>query len=281
MVDEPGAGEGSRSAAGPGADAPEPVSQGSSRGVEASPPDDLPRSRGFFGDLARSLLTRVGARCSRRVIDVLTGAVGYLEVGRWLRAHGYHVARRLPNRQAVFEQAALEFQDRPVLYLEFGVFRGDSMRFWSRLLRHPDAHLHGFDSFEGLPETWEGRARPGEFSTAGAIPLIPDPRVKFFKGWFSETLADYSPPEHEGLIINIDSDLGVSATTVLGHLRAILVPGTLLYFDEFSDPANELKAFDEFVRTSGMDFELLAASSTLEHVVFRRKSSTETRPRKR
>jgi hypothetical protein len=230
----------------------------------------------LFGDLARSLLTRVGASCSRRVIDVLTGAVGYLEVGRWLRAHGYRVARRLPNRQAIFERAAREVGHRPVLYLEFGVFRGESIRCWSRLLTHPDAHLHGFDSFEGLPETWEGRARAGEFSTVGAVPVIPDPRVRFYKGWFSETLADYSPPEHDGLIINIDSDLGLSATTVLRHLRDLIVPGTLLYFDEFSDPANELKAFDEFLQTSGMGFELFAASRTLEHVMFQRKSSKES-----
>ena len=81
--------------------------------------------------------------------------------------------------------------------------------------------------------------------------MIPDPRVRFYKGWFSETLPDYRPPEHDRLIVNIDSDLWQSATTVLRHFRDLIVPGTILYFDEFSDPANELKAFDEFVQPPG------------------------------
>ena len=45
-----------------------------------------------------------------------------------------------------------EVQDQRVLYLEFGVFRGRTIRYWSRKLRHPETRLHGFDSFEGLPD---------------------------------------------------------------------------------------------------------------------------------
>ena len=39
-------------------------------------------------------------------------------------------------------------------YLEFGVFTGGTMRFMAR--RVGGRIIHGFDSFEGLPEAWAG-----------------------------------------------------------------------------------------------------------------------------
>lgn len=56
--------------------------------------------------------------------------------------------------------------------------------------------LHGFDSFEGLPERWNADHAKGHFSTAGQIPEIADNRVTFFKGWFKEILREYAPPAH-------------------------------------------------------------------------------------
>ena len=64
------------------------------------------------------------------------------------------------------------------------------------------SHLHGFDSFLGLPHDWslEGHKR-GYFSTEGVVPRIDDPRVRFYPGWFEDTLPDYEWPEHEVLIV--------------------------------------------------------------------------------
>lgn len=75
------------------------------------------------------------------------------------------------------------------------------MRQWSKLLRNPASTLHGFDSFLGLPHDWtlEGHER-GYFSTEGQVPEIDDPRVRFFVGWFEETLPQYEWPEHEVLV---------------------------------------------------------------------------------
>jgi len=44
-------------------------------------------------------------------------------------------------------------RDKKVLYMEFGVAYGASIRYWSRELKNPTSVFHGFDSFEGLPET--------------------------------------------------------------------------------------------------------------------------------
>ena len=84
-----------------------------------------------------------------------------------------------------------------VLYLEFGVFDGRATHVTGqKLLRHPESHLHGFDSFEGLPESWAGMDRgKGYFSTNGVIPQIDDARVRFFKGLvFKITLLNLQGP---------------------------------------------------------------------------------------
>ncbi len=196
--------------------------------------------------------------------------LNYLETGRWLKANGFVVPRRSKSRDEVFEAVVREVKDNQVLYLEFGVCEGETMRYWSGHLMNPRSCLHGFDSFEGLPESWNIWRPKGCFSTAGKIPEILDARVTFFKGWFHETLPDYMLPAHEQLVINIDSDLYESAKLVLTKLKASITIGTYLYFDEFHDIQHELKAFREFLADTGARFEIVAAFRDLSAVMFRR-----------
>ena len=177
---------------------------------------------------------------------------------------------RLRSFENVFDRIAQDVSKKRVLYLEFGVFEGSSMRYWSKLLLNPESHLHGFDSFEGLPESWGDTNRTqGFFSTQGVIPQIDDSRVRFFKGWFEETLPSYKAPPHDVLVVNMDADLYSSTSYVLSEIRELIVPGTYLYFDEFNHRDHELRAFDEFRRNTGIKFSVLAASTTLENVAFR------------
>jgi hypothetical protein len=148
-------------------------------------------------------LTKLGARCPEMLIHSLQGFVDYLEAGRWMNAHGYRTDRRFPYRTDLFDLAAQQMADRHVLYLEFGVAEGESLRYWSNLLRDPDARLHGFDSFEGLPSNWLATHKRGTFSTAGRMPVFDDPRVKLFKGWFEDTIPAYEPPHHDVLFVNL------------------------------------------------------------------------------
>jgi hypothetical protein len=226
----------------------------------------------FVVETAKQALTRAGQECSMSTLLNLNSVLNYLWVGHWMKSRGFQVRSRVASREQVFQIAAEEIADREVLYLEFGVYRGRSMKLWCGFLRNPRSNLHGFDSFEGLPESWDLSAEKGHFGVSGAVPVIDDSRVSFFKGWFSETLRLYVPPAHERLFVNFDADLYSSTKTVLDFLKPHISPGTYLYFDEFQAREHESKAFDEFLSETGWSFRVAGASRGLTNVLFQRTS---------
>ena len=222
--------------------------------------------RGF-----KRFLTSLGASLPESWLHSLAMMLNYMRLGRWMRSQGFAVPLRFPLREGVFNVAAEKIRDAEVLYLEFGVYQGASMRWWSAALRNPDSRLHGFDSFEGLPEAFDdagGKYAKGWFSTGGQVPRVDDPRVTFFKGWFSDTLPGYVLPEHDILFINIDADLYSSTIYVLRSLRPHIKSGVYLYMDDMSRPDHEPRALEEFMRESGLKFRALAADVTLNNVLF-------------
>ena len=213
------------------------------------------------------LLTCIGARLSPRGVVQVQALTNYLRTGHWMKAHHFFFPSRVADRYAVYQAIAARVAARKVLYLEFGVAAGASMRWWSRALKNPESVLHGFDSFEGLPET-VGPWRQGQFDRRGEPPVIDDPRVKFFKGWFDQVLPAYSICPLEVLVVNLDADLYSSTIYVLRWLRPQLKPGTLVYFDEMNHADQEQRAFEEFMQESGIKFKPVAADKTLAFVAF-------------
>jgi hypothetical protein len=215
----------------------------------------------------KRVLNGIGASLSPATLVQIQASVNYLKIGRWMRDRGFAFSRRVSSREDVFTAIIDRVKDKRVLYLEFGVANGKSMQFWSRNLKHPEAILHGFDSFEGLPEGG-GPWVKGQFSNNGKIPQIQDSRVRFFKGWFDEVLPTYRVPDHDVLVINMDADIYSSTLYVLQYLRRYIVPGTFLYFDEMNHVEHEPRAFDNFVSESGLTFRPVSADTTLAFVAF-------------
>ena len=67
-------------------------------------------------------------------------------------------------------------------YLEFGVYQGESIKFWTSINKASQSRFFGFDSFEGLPEDWRDGQPRGHFDTRGSTPIIDDGRVRFCQG---------------------------------------------------------------------------------------------------
>jgi O-methyltransferase len=129
---------------------------------------------------------------------------------------------RLTDRAALYRRAAdLVGRDKPVTYLEYGVAEGSSFREMVREFSHPDALFMGYDSFEGLPESWLMHNR-GAFSSNGQIPVIGDPRARFVKGWFQNTFHTSLPwlagRLTRSVLIHFDADLYYSTLFLLTSL---------------------------------------------------------------
>jgi len=76
--------------------------------------------------------------------------------------------------------------ERPLIYLEFGVWKGESILYFAERNRNDSSRFFGFDSFEGLPEKW-GPNPKGTFDRGGVIPNTKDARIRFIKGWFQDS----------------------------------------------------------------------------------------------
>jgi hypothetical protein len=220
---------------------------------------------------AKVLLTELGSRLGQRTIYNLNGCLNYLHAGWWFQSRGFVGGAVVASRLDVFDRVAAEVAGQRVLYLEFGVAAGNSMRYWSNLLHHPSARLHGFDSFQGLPHdsTLEGHAR-GSFSTEGVLPQINDPRVELFPGLFEDTLPSYEWPEHEVLVVVLDADLYASTATALSFLQGHLAPGSFLYFDQLHHRCDELRALTELLDEHPMTLRVVARTRELNSVAFQR-----------
>lgn len=164
---------------------------------------------------------------------------------------------------------AREVDGSAVVYLEFGVADGDSLRWWVNRLTHPQNEFHGFDSFRGLPETFDGTYAKGHFDRDGVPPNIVDERVTFHTGWFQDTLPSFTPRSDKPLVIVLDADLYSSTSFVLNELKGSITLGTLIYFDELSRIDHEPAAFDDFMQSTGKRFAAVALEDNFNTGAFK------------
>jgi tetratricopeptide (TPR) repeat protein len=164
-------------------------------------------------------------------------------------------------------QLAIQAAKVEGMILEFGVRHGNSIRQLASLSQH---QVHGFDSFEGLPEPWHDEAM-GSYSTKGVIPQISE-SVTLHQGWFDKTLPEFLKSNSGQVrLINVDCDIYSSTKTVLDLLAPRLVSGSVIIFDEYVGNLHwrddEFKAFQEAVKTYGWTYEYLAFSFFTKQVV--------------
>jgi hypothetical protein len=162
--------------------------------------------------------------------------------------------------------------------LRICVFEGASIKYWSSLNTNTDSRFFGFDTFSGLPESWDnftGGLQKGFFDTQGQTPSIDDERVLFFKGLFQDTLPKFleTYDSNSILVVNIDADLYSSTLFVLTQLHRYLKKGSIIVFDEFSSVLHEFRAFEDYCAAYTVKFEVIASSRTAKsyyaHVAIR------------
>lgn len=154
-------------------------------------------------------------------------------------------------------------------YAEFGVYMGRSINYLADILQH---EIHGFDSFQGLPENWRKGLAKGSFSVENASNLAFKENVRLWIGLFEESIPkfiDFSDV-HRMAFLHIDCDLYSSTVTVFKKLGPYIGSGTVIVFDEYFGyegwREGEYKAFREFARETQIDFEYIGFNPFGEQV---------------
>ncbi|MGE2721066.1 class I SAM-dependent methyltransferase [Mycolicibacterium celeriflavum] len=163
------------------------------------------------------------------------------------------------------------------LVLDLGVWIGWSTRLTSEACGR---RVYGFDTFSGLVEDWQLEdqiVKSGTFSLShplaqGAMRLtgvtldddgVPnelDRNVKFVKGSTYETLGPFLA-EHPGVpirLFHMDLDTYESCLHALETCKERFVEGSILVFDEYLVTSGEMRAFHEFQRKYGLEWNYRA-----------------------
>jgi len=201
--------------------------------------------------------------------ETMAWVIAAVESARYMTEHMTR-AENLVERMALLDYA-LDRCAVAGLVMEFGVYRGVSLR---AIARRVGQEVHGFDSFEGLPEDWTYFQKKGRFSLAGEELHLPEPNIRVHPGLFENSIPPFLA-SHAGAarFVHVDCDLYSSTQCVLDGLRDRLVPGTVLVFDEYPNypgwQRHEHLAFREFVQRSGMRYEYLGFASADSSVAVR------------
>jgi len=199
-----------------------------------------------------------------------------LKLSKWIDEEGKCDYNDYPTTKFIPE-ARIEFykyinskyiDNKPIQYLEFGVYKGDSIKWWASN-NNADSTFDGFDTFEGLPENWN-LYNKGDMTTHGEFPKIRDNRVKFHKGLFQDTLPTFlhSFERKNKLVINLDADLYSSTLYTLSSLHLFLRSGDIIIFDEFNVPEDEFRAFLNYTQSFYIKLKLIAAANNYYHSAF-------------
>jgi O-methyltransferase len=160
--------------------------------------------------------------------------------------------------------------DTAIDYLEFGVSRGTSFKWWTERLRNPAARFYGFDTFSGLPEDW-GPFKKGDMANNNEPPQIDGNRHTFYQGLFQQTLLPFLAgyKANTRRVIHMDADLYTATLYVLTLLTPYLKKGDIIFFDEFNVPMHEFKAFMEWTKSFYIRYEVLGSVNNFYQTAFR------------
>jgi hypothetical protein len=157
-----------------------------------------------------------------------------------------------PFRERLWEALLPDLRAKgSMTVLEFGVAWGYATRWWLSRLPDPAIEWHGFDTFTGLPTSWDRAGLvaydAGSFSAQGAHPPIDDDRVHWHVGDVATSIGevDLQSRGARPLFVFLDFDMYVPTAIALGAVIPHLEPGDVLYFDEAFDAWNERKVIDE------------------------------------
>jgi hypothetical protein len=169
------------------------------------------------------------------------------------------------NEQALFD-VATSHVTLDGLWMEFGVATGRTINYTAG--KAPGI-MHGFDSFEGLPEDWTLSLKKGAFKQEKLPSVVGN--VHLVVGLFQDTLESFLAIHRDNVAyVHLDADIYSSTHYVLFTLakKQRIHPGTIIQLDDifYFEPGqnvwytDEFRAFFEFVKRFKVKFKWLGYS---------------------
>jgi hypothetical protein len=237
----------------------------------------LPRVKAIIGRSIKNVVAEV-IRNSASDMSMAANRLVAEESARFVVTR-MGMARPCADKFALFDAALLRVDPKlNGMYCEFGVYTGTTINY---IASKVTPLVHGFDSFEGLPENWRAGFETGTFAVKG-LPGVRS-NVRLYKGWFKDSLPLFKKDHPEPLAFgHLDADLYVSTKDVFDALGDRIVAGTVLQFDEFLNypgwQEGEAKAFIEFCKAREAEVEYIGYVPSDEQVAVRIKQIRPPRP---
>jgi hypothetical protein len=150
-----------------------------------------------------------------------------------------------PGRFAIYRHVKANYlNDGPRNYLEFVVHQGESFRRWLQIETHAESRFTVFEPVQRTASRMEQAPACGPLQWRWADPCRQRYASAFHAGLFQQTLRGFLKDcvSDKPLVVRNESDLYSLAHFTLPVLNDILLPGSLMIFDEFASPLRELRA---------------------------------------
>jgi hypothetical protein len=214
--------------------------------------------RRFFLDYhGRYLITELQLRARQQSVDYIEAEMPDAAI--------------FADRWALLRYSASEAPPEGMM-IECGVADGGSLRF---LAQDSARRFHGFDSFADRPDGWAGlfgqKSKP---RSGGGLPDVPG-NVILHKGAYEQTLPPFlaAHAEESVAFLHLDGGNYSASDLVLRALAPRLKAGAVLVFEEyFNHPRwqrHEWRAFQEFIRDTGLSYRYLGFAQKNGHVAVR------------
>lgn len=170
-----------------------------------------------------------------------------------------------PSRESLWKYAVTHIEQKSRI-IELGVYKGYSINYLADYSEKKDIDVWGFDTFEGLTESWFGTSfYSGSYSNEGLLPKTRS-NVTLNKGDISETLQNFLKINNRKIsLIHFDLDTRSTTFKALNLLKSVIKEPTLLIFDEYHGfPAfenGEKAAWKDFALQENLSWRYLAFSN--------------------
>jgi hypothetical protein len=193
------------------------------------------RAETWFSNLVASFSCYVAERTLPASVPMLMRREAVIDSFNFAKdnmAGAYSFLDRFDGLSLSILEAKRRFPDRNVV-TEFGVYKAGMINHQAK--RFPELKFVGFDSFEGLRDSWSGMAPQRLYDLGGRLPRVRR-NVTLVKGWFSDTGPRWKAENASAgvpLLVHVDCDTYAATVDALELCASYVEHGFILHFDDY------------------------------------------------